>query len=290
MTEAPPLVSIALPVFNGGNDILPAVQSILDQTFADWELLLIDDGSTDGTQERLRRLTDPRVRLIADGANQGLAVRLNEAVALARGKYFARMDHDDVAHPDRLAKQVAYLEAHDIVDLLATKCLAMSEDEVISGEVPFVESHAEICRRPWLGFYMAHPTWMGKTEWFRRHLYERPGPYCCEDQELLLRVYETSRYHALAEPLLAYRVRGRVGLRKLLKTRRALVGVQAKQFTRRHQYGYLLLSLAAFAVRVVSDLVREILPKLRSDMRPAPDANWGWWKDMIAANRRRAGS
>jgi glycosyltransferase involved in cell wall biosynthesis len=289
VSEAKPLVSIALPVFNGSRDVLPAVQSVLDQTFVDWELILIDDGSTDGTQDQLRRLADPRVRLIADGDNKGLAARLNQAIGLARGKYFARMDHDDVAHPERLALQVAYLQAHGDVDLLATKCLAMSESETIVGEVPFAASHADICRRPWLAFYMAHPTWMGKIEWFRRHLYAQPGPYCCEDQELLLRAHQISEYGALAPPLLAYRVRSRVGLRKLLKTRQALVRVQVRQFARTHQYGYLLLSLGAFGLRVASDLLREILPNLRSDVRLAPNATWSQWNEMIAANRKRAG-
>lgn len=290
MSDTAPLVSIALPVFNGGRDILPAVQSIVSQSFADWELILIDDGSTDGTLVRLRTLADPRIRVVADGANRGLAARLNEAIQLARGAYFARMDHDDFAHPHRLQLQVDYLQSHADVDLLATRCFSMSEDERIIGEVPFAATHAEICRRPWLGFYMAHPTWMGRTEWFRKHRYAEPSPYCCEDQELLLRAFDSSRYHALSAPLLAYRVRSHVGVRKLGRTRLALTRVQVARFSATRRFGFVLLSCVAFALRAFSDLLRGAIPALRSDVRPTATGQEAEWEEMISANRRRAKS
>jgi len=287
MADAP-VVSIALAVLNGGHDVLPAIQSLLDQSFANWELIVLDDGSTDGTPEALRRLTDPRIRIVVDGLNRGLSARLNQAICLARGRYFARMDHDDVAHPDRLARQVAFLDVNQDVDILATRCLAMSENETIVGEVPFAETHAEICRRPWLGFYMAHPTWMGRTDWFRRHLYADPGPYCCEDQELLLRAHTTSRFHALPQHLMAYRVRDRVSLGRLFRTRLALVRVQAAYFFADRQRVSVLLALAAFALRSALDVVRQLQPRLRSDIRASDPSNWSWWEEMIAANRIRA--
>lgn len=288
MSDTAPLVSIALPVFNGGQDVLPAVQSIISQSFTDWELILIDDGSTDDTLSMLSRLADPRIRIVADGANRGLAARLNEAIRLARGPYFARMDHDDFAHPQRLQLQVDYLRSHAEVDLLATRCFSMSEGERIVGEVRFAATHAEICRRPWLGFYMAHPTWMGRTDWFRKHLYAEPGPYCCEDQELLLRAYDSSRYHALSSPLLAYRVRGRVGIGKLGRTRLALVRVQVARFVATGRIGFVLLSLAAFALRAISDLFRGAMPFLRSDVRPTALGQEAEWEELISANRRQA--
>lgn len=290
MSDTVPLVSIALPVFNGGQDILPAVQSIVSQSFTDWELILIDDGSTDDTLARLRTLADPRIRVVADGANRGLAARLNEAIQLSRGPYFARMDHDDFAHPQRLQLQVDYLQSHADVDLLATHCFSMSEDERIIGELPFAATHAEICRRPWLGFYMAHPTWMGRTDWFRKHRYAEPGPYCCEDQELLLRAFDSSHYHALSAPLLAYRVRGRVGIRKLGRTRLALARVQVARFVMTRRFGFVLLSLAAVALRTVSDLLRPSIPSLRSDVRPTALRQEAEWEEMISANRRQAKS
>jgi glycosyltransferase involved in cell wall biosynthesis len=286
--EASPLLSIGLTVFNGGHDIALAIQSIVDQSFADWELILVDDGSTDGTVEHLRQLTDPRIRLIVDGHNRGLAARLNESIGLARGLYFARMDHDDFAHPNRLQAQLDYLATHQDTDLVATRCVSMFDDERVIGELPFAATHAEICGRPWLGFHMPHPSWMGKTEWFRRHLYAQPAPYACEDQELLLRASETSRYHALSEPLLAYRVRKKVGLGKLFRTRLALMRVQAAAFARHGELAYLLLCLVAFVARSASDLLREIAPAIRSDMRALSVAEAAEWNGMIDSCRRRA--
>ena len=282
-----PAVTIAMPVYDGGRELRLAVQSILDQTFAGWELILVDDGSTDGAVAALAGLADPRVRILADGQNRGLAARLNQVIGLARAPLIARMDHDDIAHPERLARQVEFLATHQQVDLLGTRCLSMSEDEQIIGELPFAETHAEICRRPWLGFYLAHPSWMGRTTWFRRHPYAEPAPYCCEDQELLVRSSATSRYHALPEPLLAYRVHTKVPLQKLFRTRVALIGVQLSHFASHHRYGDAALAGMAFLVRTASDVVRELLPRLRSDVRPLQDSSVAAWQSIIASTQGR---
>ena len=285
-----PLVTIALPVFNGGRNLRLAVQSILNQTFADWELLIIDDGSTDDALATLPQPLDPRIRILSDGRNKGLATRLNEAIGLARGSLFARMDHDDVAHQERLQRQVAFLRSHPEVDLLGAKCVTMSEDEKIVGELPSSVTHAEVCRRPWLGFYLAHPTWMGRIDWFRRHRYAEPGPYCCEDQELLLRAYAESRYHALPDALLAYRVRNKPRLGKLLKTRWALFRVQWKHFIGRGQVGAAIWASLAFAVRVGGDVFRELVPaqRLMAGRADAPSAKLRDWNGLIASTRDRA--
>src|SRR3954447_2265523 len=102
MTSSAPLVSVGMPVFNVEKTILEAVESIRCQTFTDWELLVIDNGSTDGTRELLAGISDPRVRVITHDENVGLGQRLNEAVAQARGEYFARLDGDDISYPERL--------------------------------------------------------------------------------------------------------------------------------------------------------------------------------------------
>lgn len=282
-----PAVSIAMPVYNGGRELRLAVRSILDQTFADWELIIVDDGSTDGAVAALADLTDPRIRVVADGQNRGLAARLNEVIDLARAPLIARMDHDDIAHPERLARQLEFLSAHPAVDLLGTRCLSMSEDEKILGELPFAETHADICRRPWLGFHLAHPSWMGRTDWFRRHHYAEPAPYCCEDQELLLRASATSRYHALPEPLLAYRVRTKVPFRKLYRTRAALAGVQLRHFAALQRPGDAALAVVVLLARAASDLVRELLPHLRSDVRPPRDGSAVAWRSIIASTKGR---
>lgn len=258
-TEVPraaPLLTVAMSVLNGGKHLSLAVESIVNQSFRDWELLIIDDGSSDGSIERLRQLSDPRIRVVRDGLNKGLATRLNEAVELARGTFFARMDHDDIAHPERFSRQLSVLNADPKLDLLSTQCLTISESNEIVGILPSAQSNEEICHAPWRGFYMPHPTWMGRLEWFRTHRYAEPGPYRCEDQDLLLRSFEQSKFAACAEILLAYRVRDRLTWSVAIRTRLALNAVQRQYFLQRREFGRLFLSIGVTFLRVVCDFLQ----------------------------------
>src|ERR1039458_2052600 len=99
--ESFPLVSIGMPAFNCEKTLAVAIHSILNQTYSNWELLLMEDGSSDRTPEVAQSFSDPRISVFADQSHKGLVPRLNQAVAMSRGKYFARMDADDVAYPER---------------------------------------------------------------------------------------------------------------------------------------------------------------------------------------------
>ena len=123
----PPLVSVVLSVHNGAADLPGAIDTILTQTFSDFELIAIDNGSTDGTAAVLDGLRDPRVRVVHQD-DMGLAAALNRGIALARGRYIARQDHDDWAKPTRLEKQVAFLEAHPDHALVGTRAEIWVED------------------------------------------------------------------------------------------------------------------------------------------------------------------
>jgi glycosyltransferase involved in cell wall biosynthesis len=115
-----PLVSIVMSVYNGVKYIAESVKSILTQTYTNFEFIIINDGSTDGTREILESYQDERIVLIHQ-ENMGLTKSLNKGIALAKGKYVARQDADDVSKSDRLEKQVAYMEAHPQVGLLGTR-------------------------------------------------------------------------------------------------------------------------------------------------------------------------
>lgn len=110
-----PRVSILMAVYNGERYLCDSVQSLLDQTFADFELIIVDDGSTDDTPTLLRELGDPRVVHLRNDRNIGLARSLNRAIGTARGELVARHDADDVACPDRLQVQVNFLDRHPAV-------------------------------------------------------------------------------------------------------------------------------------------------------------------------------
>src|SRR3954462_550758 len=109
----PPLLSVVTTVFNTAPYLRAAVESILAQTFRDFEYILVDDGSSDGSLASLREFErrDPRVRVISRG-NTGIVRAANDGIALARGRYLARMDGDDLSIPTRFEKQVAHLDAN----------------------------------------------------------------------------------------------------------------------------------------------------------------------------------
>jgi glycosyltransferase involved in cell wall biosynthesis len=216
MNDAP-LVSIGMPVHNGAKTIRYAVTSIQNQFWSNWELIIIDDGSTDATLSILKSFSDSRVRIFSDGKKQGIAARLNQAVQLARGKYFARMDADDFSFPHRLERQVDFLQHRPEVDLVGSSLLVFKNEKELVGVRRVPASHGRICSTPDQGFKLMHPTWMGRLAWFRIHPYNETA-LLCEDQELLLRHYQTSCYANIDEPLLGYKEDG-LNLKKLLKTR-----------------------------------------------------------------------
>lgn len=114
-----PVVSVLLPVYNGERYLEDAVESILSQSFRDFELIVVNDGSTDRSREIVLGFTDPRIRYF-EQENAGLSATLNRAVSLARGRYLARQDSDDVSFPERFAKQVAFLDAHPECGMVGT--------------------------------------------------------------------------------------------------------------------------------------------------------------------------
>jgi glycosyltransferase involved in cell wall biosynthesis len=247
-----PQVTVVLPVYNGGATLAVALRSVLAQTFEDYELLVLDDGSTDNSLRVARSFSDCRLHVLSDGMRHGLAARLNQGVDFARGRYIARMDQDDICFPERLARQFDFLENHSEIDLLGCRAVAFRNAGHIIGLMPFRSTHEEICADPWRGLYLAHPSWMGRTEWFRRHRYRMPEVVLAEDQELLLRAYPESRFACLDEVLLAYR-KGDFRLKKTLSARRALLGIQLSHFVRRGQWSNAALSVALTTFKVFVD-------------------------------------
>lgn len=195
-------VSVVLPVYNSALYIEESLVSMLHQTYPDFEIIVIDDGSTDGTLQKIQAFADPRIRLIAHQENRGLVGTLNEGLSLARGEYIARMDGDDIALPERLERQVAYLDAHPEVGVLGTQAHLLGIDKVTTK--PLV--HEEI--RVWQLF---HCTFVHPTVMLRRSVIENHGirylPYPhAEDYEIWNRLAELTRLANLPDVLLRYRL------------------------------------------------------------------------------------
>jgi glycosyltransferase involved in cell wall biosynthesis len=123
-----PLVSIVMPVFNAEQYIQQAIESILHQTLQDWELIIVDDGSSDKTSKIIHTLTDKRIKLVTNEQNLGIIDSLNKGVLNASGKYIARMDADDISLPTRLETQVNFLEANPHFGIVGTQMIMINSD------------------------------------------------------------------------------------------------------------------------------------------------------------------
>lgn len=208
--------SIGIPFFNSETTLVQAIQSVFVQTYDRWELILVDDGSTDGSLDIAQRIRDSRVRVLADGVNRGLSYRLNQIAHLARGEYVARMDADDLMHPDRLARQVQFLDAHPDVDVVGTAVYSIDASNDVLGFRSISHRHgdpAEALRQGWL----LHPTAMGRREWFRQNPYDASF-WRAEDRELWCRTCQGSRFSQIEEALYLYRERVSFDLRKYLQS------------------------------------------------------------------------
>src|ERR1019366_81947 len=204
----PPTVSAILPVYNGAKYLRESVKSILQQTFTDFELIAVDDGSTDNSLRILNDLarSDNRMRIISR-PNTGVSGAANDGIAIARGQFLARMDADDIAMPMRFEKQVSYLRAHPEVVLLGTRVLLIDPygSPLHEGDQQLEHEAIEKEMLNGVGWAVAQPTSMIPASALKT-----VGPYRVdrvpsEDLDLFLRLAEIGRVANLPEALLHYR-------------------------------------------------------------------------------------
>ncbi len=199
-----PEITIGLPVWNAAPFLEDALRSIFAQTFSGWELLAIDDGSSDGSAAVLRRLKDPRVQVLVDGEHRGLGARLNQIVSRAAGRFIARMDADDLMHPDRLARQRAFLEGNPEVDVVGCGLISFDAREQPISVRRLPAQHSQITAAPLRGFALAHASVLGRTSWWKKHPYNERNRGC-EDWELWFGSYAQSCFANLPDLLYFYR-------------------------------------------------------------------------------------
>jgi glycosyltransferase involved in cell wall biosynthesis len=212
------LVTVGIPFCNGSATLSDAIRSVFAQTLDDWELLLVDDGSGDESLGIARSVHDGRVRVISDGVNRGLPYRLNQIAEAARGKYIARLDDDDLMHPERLEQQVQYLETHPDVDVMGTSVYTIALNGSVSGLRIVDETtltHKNVVAR----CVLIHPTVLGRAEWFKRYAYDS-GYVRAEDHELWARTFSKSTFRVYPEPLTYYREGRSRTIRKYLLSKR----------------------------------------------------------------------
>ncbi|MEM4168327.1 MAG: glycosyltransferase [Candidatus Caldarchaeum sp.] len=290
--ESFPLVSIGIPFYNPGKFFADAIRSVFAQTYVHWELLLVDDGSDDGSLELAKRIKDPRVKVFSDGKHLGLVARLNQIAQMASGFYVARMDADDLMHPERIARQVAFLQQHPEINVVDTGAIVLDREGVpagLRGLEDRLPSALEILKQG--GFL--HASIMAKREWFLQHPYDPDYPRA-EDRELWVREYRKTKFAHIPEPLYFYHFIGRVRLKEYLQSYRserqviarygwAMVGVlpslylyvrsllksgllcglslvHKEQFFNRYKYRHISPDLLAESIRVLQYIREQKVP------------------------------
>ncbi|BBP99305.1 hypothetical protein BSFA1_44340 [Burkholderia sp. SFA1] len=161
-----PKISVVIPTYNAGKHIVETLQSLLHQE-ADFEILVLDDASTDATLDLARSLNDSRIRVFPLEHNLGRPANANRGFDLCRGEYIARIDHDDIAEPERLSKQAAFLDAHPDITVVGSQIRHFGEDDFVS-DFPLDDAHIK-ARFVAGQAYIANPSTMFRRAFVQRH-------------------------------------------------------------------------------------------------------------------------
>lgn len=211
-------VSIAIPFFNAEEYLADAIDSVIWQTYKNWELILLDDGSKDNSLKIAEHYQskDFRIKVYSDGENKNLSYRLNQIPTLVENDYLLRMDADDIMHPEKIEKQMKVLSEHPEIDVLGTNAYSINEHSKVVG-VRYREIDKDILLDV---DSFIHPTIIAKTEWFRKNKYD-DNALRIEDKELWCRTSDTSNFKMIAEPLFFYREVGQNYYKKYFKANEA---------------------------------------------------------------------
>jgi glycosyltransferase involved in cell wall biosynthesis len=214
-----PRVTVSLPFVKDANLLADAIRSVFAQTFSDWELFLMDDGAAEECLAVAQSIRDPRVVFVRDdGRNHGPSYRRNQIAQNARGEYIAVMDADDLMHPERLERQVQYLDQHPEAHAVSSDTFVMTvHNQVVKKRtsLSMAPSRAHVLK----GRHVYNATVTARTGWFRQNPYN-PAFRRCEDKELWCRTCTTSVFGHIPELLYFYRY-GDANVRNYIPSYRA---------------------------------------------------------------------
>jgi glycosyltransferase involved in cell wall biosynthesis len=204
MTDISPKISVVMPVYNTAMYLNEAIDSILNQTFTDFEFIIIDDCSTDGSLDIIKSYKDERIILIQNEVNKGYVFGLNYAISIAKGKYIARMDSDDISHKNRFESQVNFLTENKDVILCGTNYELINANS--SNNISY--THENIKSNMLLFNQFAHPSVMFQIDFLRSNsLMYNEDFVPAEDYDLWFRIIELGgQVTNLSEKLLSYRI------------------------------------------------------------------------------------
>jgi glycosyltransferase involved in cell wall biosynthesis len=200
-----PAVTLLMPVYNGEKYLREAMGSILDQTFKDFEFLIINDGSTDSSESIILSYSDKRIRYIKNESNLKLIKTLNKGIKLCNGKYIIRMDADDISHPERIKKQVDFMESHPDIGICGS--WFESFGGIQNKTVKYKETHDEIMTKMLYQCHFCHPSIIIRNEIFDdlKMLFDEDYAHA-EDYDFYIKASKKWKFHNIQEPLLKYRI------------------------------------------------------------------------------------
>ncbi|MEC4116368.1 glycosyltransferase family 2 protein [Myroides phaeus] len=249
------VITIAIPFYNAEKYLGEAVDSVLSQTYKEWKLLLIDDGSTDSSLDLARKYEklDSRITVFSDGDNKNLGYRLNQVPYLVNSKYLARMDADDIMHPSKIEKQLLVLEKHPEIDVLGTNAYTIDEMSLVFGVRNHIGQEGEFVKVE----SFIHPTIIATTQWFRDNPYDVDAVRM-EDAELWFRTKDQCCFCSLSEPLFFYREFGKDYYKKYFATYKSKKYILSKYRSNKYWSKYFKkLLLKSIIYRVYSFLGKE---------------------------------
>lgn len=209
-------ITIGIPFYNAEVYLADAIRSVFAQTYQDWELILIDDGSTDNSLAIAQSVDDPRVRVYSDGKNKKLASRLNELTQLATYEFIARMDADDFISPRRLEKQMEIFEKFPEKDLVSTGVFSITNDKELIGSRGDNATDVLLEDLLYKRVGIVHAAILARKSWYQRNQYDT-SLKIAQDYDLWLRSSKNDDLNIflLPEPLYYYREEGNTTVQKL---------------------------------------------------------------------------
>lgn len=208
LNSTKPLVSVVIPVYNANGFLSAAINSILNQTYKNLEIIIVDDGSTDETPKILKSFAkkDKRVKILTNNKNLNIATSLNRGIKLAKGNYIARMDADDISLPNRIEKQMEYLLAHPDIVILGGQCKTIDTRDKTIGHKLFPVTDTEIRDALYYENPIQHPTVIFNKELIPKNFsWYNPDLPPAEDYDLFFRLAKFGKLHNLKRFVLKYR-------------------------------------------------------------------------------------
>lgn len=196
--------SVIIPVYNAEKYVAQSVQSILDQSFKDFELIIVNDCSTDSSLEIIKKINDPRIKILDLAENIGNASAMNKGIEIASGEYIFRMDSDDIAMPSRLEKQIKYMDEHPNCAVCGSWVKFFEGSEVLKN---YPQSSEEIKANLLFLNCLAHPSVAIRKKFLDESglLYTNEFPHA-EDYDLWTKISKIAEIHNIPEVLLDYRI------------------------------------------------------------------------------------